>query len=126
MIRFSGHSSCAEPIPLRTRCFASGAGAVGEADDREAGDAGVDVRLDLDPARLEPDERVGDGAREHATDATPALSRPKAHDSATDQDRLVVLARAPARPAVDVPLEPLVEPQAGPLEDLRVERRAGR
>ena len=40
--------------------------AVGEPDDREAGHAGVDVRLDLDAARLEADERVGDGAREHA------------------------------------------------------------
>ena len=66
MIRFSGHSSSAEPMPLRTRCFASCTGAVGEADDRERGQAAVEVRLDLDAARLEADERVGDGAREHA------------------------------------------------------------
>ena len=44
-----------------------GAGAVGEPDDREAGEAAVDVRLDLDPPRLQPDERVGDGAREHTS-----------------------------------------------------------
>ena len=47
-----------------------GAGAVGEPDDREAGQAAVDVSLDLDPPRLEADEGVGDGAREHSCDAT--------------------------------------------------------
>ena len=36
-----------------------------ETDDRKAGNAAVDVRLDLDPTRLQADERVGDGAREH-------------------------------------------------------------
>ena len=46
------------------------AGPVGEPDDREAGQATVDVGLDLDPPRLEPDESVGDGAREHTTHAT--------------------------------------------------------
>ena len=43
------------------------AGAVGEPDDREGGDAVLDVRLDLDPARIETDERVGDRACEHAS-----------------------------------------------------------
>ena len=40
-------------------------GSIGEPDDREAGHAAVDVRLDLDAARLEADERMCDGAREH-------------------------------------------------------------
>ena len=48
------------------------AGAVGETDDREAGEATVDVRLDLDTPRLEADESVGDGAREHTTHGTAA------------------------------------------------------
>ena len=43
------------------------AGAVGEADDREAGDAELEVRLDLDAARLEADERVRDRPREHGS-----------------------------------------------------------
>ena len=41
------------------------AGAIREADDREARDAGLQVRLDLDPARLEADECVGHRACEH-------------------------------------------------------------
>ena len=41
------------------------AGAVGEADDRECGCAALEVRLDLDPARIQADERVGDRASEH-------------------------------------------------------------
>ena len=44
--------------------------AVGEPDDREAREAAVDVRLDLDAPRLDADEGVGDGAREHMTHAT--------------------------------------------------------
>jgi hypothetical protein len=43
------------------------AGTVGQADDGEARHPAVDVRLDLDAARLETDEGVGDGAREHAS-----------------------------------------------------------
>lgn len=38
-----------------------------------------------------------------------------------DEDRLEVLARAAAGAAVDVALEPLLEAQAGAVEDLRVE-----
>jgi hypothetical protein len=49
-----------------------GAGAVGQADDREARHAALEMRLHLDSARLEPDESVGDGAREHTNDATSA------------------------------------------------------
>jgi hypothetical protein len=49
------------------------AGAVGEADDREAWLPELDVRLDLDPARVEADERVSDGAGEHGS-MEPALA----------------------------------------------------
>jgi len=41
------------------------AGSVGEADDREGGRAALQVRLDLDAARVEADESVGDRAGEH-------------------------------------------------------------
>jgi hypothetical protein len=44
-----------------------GAGAVGEPDDGEGGNAELEVSLDLDATRLEPDEGVGDGAREHTS-----------------------------------------------------------
>ena len=43
------------------------AGAVGKPDDGEAGDAVVEVSLDLDAAGIETDERMRDGAREHLT-----------------------------------------------------------
>jgi len=52
------------------------AGAVGEPDDREAGHAALEVRLHLDAARLQPDQSVGDGAREHTDDATFATRTP--------------------------------------------------
>ncbi len=39
--------------------------AVGEPDDGEAREAELEVGLDLDLARLEPDESVGDRACEH-------------------------------------------------------------
>jgi hypothetical protein len=39
--------------------------AIREADDRESGHAGLKVRLDLDPSRLETDESMGDRASEH-------------------------------------------------------------
>ena len=55
-------------MPLRTRCFASCARTVGQADDHERRQPVlVDVRLDLDATRLEPDERMGDGACKHAS-----------------------------------------------------------
>ena len=41
------------------------AGAIGETDDREARDARLEMRLDLDLPRLEADECVGHRAREH-------------------------------------------------------------
>ncbi len=43
------------------------AGTVGEPHDREGRDTVLDVRFDLDPAGLEPDERMGEGACEHAS-----------------------------------------------------------
>ena len=47
-------------------------GAIGEPDDRERGQVGrEEVRLDVDPARLEPDDGGGESAREHASDGTP-------------------------------------------------------
>ena len=41
------------------------AGAVGEPDDRERGHSALEVRLDLDPTCVEPDERMRDGPRQH-------------------------------------------------------------
>ena len=71
--------------------------AVGEPDDREAGDAAVDVRLHLDAAWLETDERVGDGAREHSSEATPG----SASGSSQFSDRRVSIrsTRPPAAPS---------------------------
>ena len=54
-----------------------GARPVGQPDDREARQAAVDVRLDLDPPRLEADEGVGDGAREHSCERYAANQRSK-------------------------------------------------
>ena len=63
--RATGHSSSAESMPLRSTLLGLLAGAVGEPDDRQPGQAALDVGLDLDPPRLEPDERVRDRARQH-------------------------------------------------------------
>ena len=41
---------------------------VGEAHDREAGQAALDVGLHLHAARVEADKSVGDRAREHTTE----------------------------------------------------------
>ena len=38
---------------------------IGETDDRESGDARLEMRLDIDRPRLEADECVGHRAREH-------------------------------------------------------------
>src|SRR5581483_8866231 len=43
------------------------AGAIGEADDREAGNAVANVRLDVDASRLEADERMRDRACKHGS-----------------------------------------------------------
>ena len=45
------------------------AGAIGETDDREGGNAALQVGLDLDATGVETDERMRDGAREHSTEA---------------------------------------------------------
>ncbi len=66
--RLSGHSSDAETTPLRTRCFASWQARSASPTIAKPGTARLDVRLDLDPARLEADERMGDRAREHPAD----------------------------------------------------------
>jgi hypothetical protein len=63
-MRPGGKVSSAAEIPLRTRSRASWH-AVREADDREAGDAVADVRLDVDPTRLEADEGMRDRACKH-------------------------------------------------------------
>ena len=42
------------------------AGAVGEPDDREAGNSALEVRFHVDAASLEPDNSVRNRAREHA------------------------------------------------------------
>jgi hypothetical protein len=41
------------------------AGTVGQPDDRERRQPALEVRLDLDPARVEPDQGMGDRACEH-------------------------------------------------------------
>ena len=52
-------------MPLRTRSFASWHARSASPTIANAGDAALEVRLDLDPARIEPDEGVSDGSREH-------------------------------------------------------------
>ena len=72
MIRRTGHSSSAEAMPLRTRSFASWQARSASPTIANAGHAALEVRLDLDAARVEADEGVGDGACEHALDASAA------------------------------------------------------
>ena len=50
---------------LLTRCFASWQARSASPTIVNPGHAALDVRLDLDPAGVEPDERVGDRACEH-------------------------------------------------------------
>ena len=69
VIRRSGHSSWAEVMPLRTRCFASEQARSARPTMAKHGTPLCEVRLDLDTSRLEPDQSVGDGsarARFHA------------------------------------------------------------
>ena len=65
MRRLSGHSSAAETTPLRTRCFASWHARSASPTIAKPGNARLEMRLDLDLPRLEPDECVGDRACEH-------------------------------------------------------------
>ena len=59
------------PLELRARDAAPDpllrflAGLVRESDDRERGDAALEMRLDLDGPGFEPDESMGGGARKH-------------------------------------------------------------
>ena len=52
-------------MPLRTRSFASWHARSASPTIANAGTPLLEVRLDLDPARIEADERVGDRACEH-------------------------------------------------------------
>ena len=52
-------------MPLRTRSFASWQARSARPTIVNDGEPALDVRLDLDPARIDADERVGDGACEH-------------------------------------------------------------
>ena len=63
--RFVGHSSSADEIPHRTRSFASWHARSASPTIAKDGHAALQVRLDLDAARVEADECVGDGACEH-------------------------------------------------------------
>ena len=64
MRRLVGHSSSARRSGTHPflRLLAR---AVGKADDRERRQPLLQMRFDLDPARIDADERVGDGACEH-------------------------------------------------------------
>ena len=62
-----GKLSSAAEIPRANTLTGLLAGAVGEADDGEAGNAVANVRLDVDAARLEADERMRDRACKHAS-----------------------------------------------------------
>jgi hypothetical protein len=48
---------------------------VGEPDDRKRGQASLKVSLNLDPARVKADERMGDGPREHVVTVDNSPSR---------------------------------------------------
>ena len=52
-------------MPLRTRSLASWQARSARPTIVNAGVALLDVRLDVDPARIDADERVSDGASEH-------------------------------------------------------------
>ena len=60
----SGHDAASNPV------LGLLAGAVGEPDDREPGDTGLEMGLYLDAARLEADEGMSDRTREHPLDGT--------------------------------------------------------
>ena len=66
MRRFTGHSRDAETTPLRTAMLRLLARPVGQPHDREPRNAGLEMRLDLDAARLEAYKRLGDGTCEHS------------------------------------------------------------
>ena len=65
MRRLVGHSSSADEIPRPDALLRLLARAIGQPDDREGRHTLLEMRLDLDPARVDADECVGDGACEH-------------------------------------------------------------
>ena len=65
VIRLRGHSSSTLLTALRTRSFASWHALSGRPTIANAGSAALEVRLDLDRPRVDPDEGVSGGAREH-------------------------------------------------------------
>ena len=96
--RVPGHASSAEAIPLRTRCFASWQARSASPTIVNAGYAELDVRLDLDPARVEADERVGERPREHFTQTKLRdVSAPDAHDARDETSSKNSPARRPVR-----------------------------
>ncbi len=78
------------------------AGAVGQADDREGRQPLVQVRLDLDPARLEADERVRDRAGEHAASLGSEFARNRAGSVTISAPRAARGAAAAGRDAARV------------------------
>src|SRR5581483_11718191 len=86
------------------------AGAVGEADDRERRHAALQMRLDLDAARLEADESMRDGACEHV--ATLGDEGKRERDACVPRVELLApngaffRGSAPARPPGSAPTPP--------------------
>ena len=75
VIRVPGHSSSAAATLERTRAFASWHARSARPTIANAGMPVLDVRLDLDPARVDADERVRDGASEHVATLGDKASR---------------------------------------------------
>jgi len=115
-----GNFSSADVMPLLTRCRASLQARFVQADDDERRRTGLDVRLDLDSARLETDESMGDQRVQARFDATWRTVR-KLSELAYDEHIFEVLAGAAACAAIHVAAQPLVEPQTRSIEDLRIE-----
>ena len=66
-MRRRGHSSSALVTPLRTRSRASLQALSGSPTIVNAGNASLQMRLDLDRPGLEPDDGVGERSREHTS-----------------------------------------------------------
>jgi hypothetical protein len=102
------------------------AGAIREPDDGETRDAVLEVRLDFDPASIETDEGMGNGAREHRPTLRGIHARvcagsgPKSR-SAGDEHVFEELARAPAGATIHVAAQALLQAQPRPLQNLWIE-----
>ena len=115
-------------------------GSISETDDRKRREIGRDeVRLDIDPTRLEPDHGAGKGPGQHSFDGTtkrvPCLGRfrtgtvsairggraraPSA--SRGDEDRLVVLAGTPPCAPIHVALMTVDEAKTCAPQNLGIE-----